>query len=379
MYPCSEEFHRAVANGNLQKALLIFPDMVFTDDDINVDNGIGFHDRFNLEDDLAIGQTPSNEITFSLFNDERLLNDYGFGEFTATLGVLISEGTYVQRGIVTVQSGGNLYSTQNVTPYLYKNGSAVGSQPGSAPIALLTCGGKLYYFGENGNCTVYRQNDMTVLNETVPAFMTRKARKHWYYKGMDYSDRILREWQGEKATVWEFVPLGVFIAERPKVPNVIEIDFTCYDRMTKFDIDMPSAAELGMTYPATIGTLYDRMCAYVGVPSRTGDFINRNAVIEKEPEDFQSVTMRQVMQWIAEAAGSNARFDRDGYLVLDWLKSTAQAYGEGDYTEFLPYWYQTEQIGKLYNRYTSEGEDTTLGSGGGSYLIQDNPLLKGGG
>ena len=104
MYSASSAFHEAVRNGKEQKALLIFPDCVFTDDDISVDDGIEFHDYFNVEEDLGIGQTTSNEISFSLFNDDRLLNDYEFGDFLATLGVLVGEDAYQPYGSVMVNT-----------------------------------------------------------------------------------------------------------------------------------------------------------------------------------------------------------------------------------------------------------------------------------
>ena len=104
MYNCSSAFHQAVASGNEQKALLIFSDCVFTDVDISVDAGIEFHDYFNTEEDLCIGQTPSNEISYSLFNDARLLNDYAFGDFLATLGVLIGTDVYQPNGTVMMHT-----------------------------------------------------------------------------------------------------------------------------------------------------------------------------------------------------------------------------------------------------------------------------------
>ena len=90
MYACSEAFHEAVRNGNDQKALLIFSDCVFTDDDISVETGIEFHDYFNMEEDLSIGQTTSNEVSYSLFNDDRLLNDYLFGRITTWCAAVVN-------------------------------------------------------------------------------------------------------------------------------------------------------------------------------------------------------------------------------------------------------------------------------------------------
>ena len=56
MYPCSNAFHQAVSNGNDQIPLLIFQDAVFTQEDIDVEDGIEFDDNFNMEDDVTIGQ-----------------------------------------------------------------------------------------------------------------------------------------------------------------------------------------------------------------------------------------------------------------------------------------------------------------------------------
>ena len=147
-------------------------------------------------------------------------------------------------------------------------------------------------------------------------------------------------------------------------------------RMSKFEKDMPSASTLGISYPATVKTLFERLCSYFGVPYRTSTFANSGAVIDEEPDNFKNATARTVIGWIAEAAGSNARIDRDGYLVMDWVHSAGTSVNESGYTEFLPYWYQTTKVDKLYNRDTSVGEDTLYGSGSNGYLIQNNPILS---
>ena len=85
---------------------------------------------------------------------------------------------------------------------------------------------------------------------------------------------------------------------------MIQLNFTCYDRMQKFEEDMPSAGDLGVSYPTTIGNLYAKMCSYAKVPYETKTFINSSAVIPEEPADFERVTMRDTMKWIAEAAGT---------------------------------------------------------------------------
>ena len=380
MYPVSNEFHEAVKNGNEQKALLIFNDCVFTDDDIAVDRGIEFHDYFNTEEDLSIGQATSNEISFSLFNDERLLNDYEFGDFLATLGVFIRSSTYQQTSSVMLTTNNARWLGAETPPFVRRNNTAVSSQPSFAVKSMLGYDNKVWVFSGTGLYAVY--DDKTGANITpqnrLNNFMKAKS-KQWNSKGIFYnkSTRMLHIFQGGVKREYEFCPLGWFTAERPNAPDVIQIDMTCYDWMQKFDVDMPTTSELGIRYPITIGGLFEAMCRKVGLPYKTSTFINSDARITKAPEDFENATMRDVLKWIAEAGASNAIIDRDGYVVLKWLTNTEQKYEAVNYSEFNPYWYETKKITKLYNRDTHDGGDKTVGTGDAAYLIQDNPLLRG--
>ena len=380
MYPVSNEFHEAVKNGNEQKALLIFNDCVFTDDDIAVDRGIEFHDYFNTEEDLSIGQATSNEISFSLFNDERLLNDYEFGDFLATLGVFIRSSTYQQTSSVMLTTNNARWLGAETPPFVRRNNTAVSSQPSFAVKSMLGYDNKVWVFSGTGLYAVY--DDKTGANITpqnrLNNFMKAKS-EQWNSKGIFYnkSTRMLHIFQGGVKREYEFCPLGWFTAERPKAPDVILIDMTCYDWMQKFEKDMPTAAELGVKYPITIRTLLNKICAKAGVARADTTFINSEAKINREPEDFERATMRDVVKWIAEAAGSNAKIDRDGKLALVWLQDTGQTYQATGYSEFNPYWYETKKVTKLYNRDTQGSAEKTYGTGDEGYLIQDNPLLKG--
>lgn len=380
MYNASQAFHNAVANGNDQKALLIFSDCFFSNGDINVEEGIELRDYFNLEEDIAIGQTPSNELIFSLFNDKRLLNDYAFGDFLATIGVLIGTDTYRQSGSVMMTTNRASWTGSETYPYLKRNNVNVSEQPGFAVKSMIGYKDKVWVFGSNGRYAVYNDLNGASITASNPVndFIKNKS-AGWDGRGMFYnaSSRILFIYQGGYRDRYEFVPLGWFTAERPKAPDVIQIDMTCNDFMMKFEKDMPSDGEMGLSWPSTIGNLFEKMCQYVGVSYRTSSFLNSTATISERPEEFDSATMRDVLKWIAEAAGSIARFDRDGYLIMDWLRSTEQSFVATDYSSFDPYWYQTKKITKLYNRASNGSYEQTKGSGDEGYLIQDNPLLKG--
>lgn len=391
MYPASQAFHQAVADGAPQKALLIFDDAVFTNDDIDVSAGISFRDYFNMEEDFAIGQAPSNEISFSLLNENRLLNDYKFGDFLATLGVLINTSTYQQTDGVKIitQTYGigapttNTWTGHDVYPYVRKNGNAVPAQPSFPVRSLLGYNGKVYAFGQVGNeyrHAVYTESsgqNITNLNP-LNSYMLNKSAS-WYGRGFNYSSvtRLLDVFDSGTRETYEFVPLGYFTAERPKAPDTLWIDMTCNDFMLKFDDDMPSKSKLKITYPITFKNLLIALCDYVEVDYNLGSFINSGAKLTKEPRDFEHATMRDVVKWIAEAAAGNARFNRDGKLEIAWFKQTNLVLTENDYESFDPYWYETKQIQRLKNRGSDGSYDNTQGSGKETYLIQDNPLLKG--
>ena len=381
MYNASEAFHTAVANGAHQIALLIFDDAVFTNDDINVSAGIEFNEYFNAEEDLSIGQALSNEISFSIFNDNGILNDYEFGDFTATIGVQIGNETVAAQGAIQVQSASHTYVAYSSTPYLKRDGIAVSSQPTRQIKSMLLYNGILYCLLTNGSVLGYKDSDGSTQGVVLNDFMKMQMEK-WTGKGIAYTKAVsenwkLRIWQGTNKRTYEFVPLGNFTAERPNMPYVNEIHFTCYDYMQRFEIDMPSDEELNIQYPSTFNNLFMKMCNYLNVQYISAYFVNSTATISERPEEFNSATMREVLQWIAAAAGSIARFNRDGKLILDWVRTTDIEIDETRYSEFNPYWYETKQIEKILNRASDGSYENETGIGVETYLIQDNPLLKG--
>lgn len=377
MYDASDDFHTAVKNGNPQMPLLIFSDTVFTAEDIDVTAGIEFDDLFNTEEDIAIGQTLKNNIRFSLFNDNQLLNDYAFGEFIATIGVQIASEEFSSESQVFVENGDNIYRGYSYEPYLVINGQEPATQPDGPVRNILVYDGYIYVFTATGY-NVYSEETGEAVAKTVSPFMAYKGKHFEDSFGAIYDNdtRILTIYRSDVQETYEFVPLGVFLADRPDAPMVHTINMVCDDRMKKFDINMPDNASLNITFPTTIATLYTKMCDYLGVPYETDEFINSDGVISKRPKEFDNATMRQVLSWIAESSGSNAKFNRDGELRLEWLKTTEVELDEHDYRTFDPCWYETQQVDKLCNR-TQGSTDTTYGSGSVGYLILDNPLLKG--
>lgn len=385
MYSASAAFHNAVANGSPQMALLIFSDAVFTNADINVSVGIEFNDYFNVEEDLAIGQALSNEISFNLFNDQGLLNNYAFGDFLATIGAQTNSETVTAQGTVQASSTAHTYVAYSSSPYLKRDGTAVSSQPSAPVVSILIYNGTVYCRLNNGTVKAYTDSNGNAKTVTVNSFMLAQMAK-WYGEGIFYNkdNRTLKIWKGTNLRTYEFVPLGYFTAERPNVPTVNEIHFTCNDFMMKFDRDMPTDASLNIsasdyTNGLMFKTLMSKMATAVGVTFDASTFtVNGNATISERLQECDGVNMREVVQWLAEAGASVARINRDGTLVFDWIRTnTGQSYNENSYMEFNPYWYQTRVVNKLYNRSSAGAYDTNRGDGSEAVLIQDNPFLKG--
>lgn len=370
MYSASTQFHSAVKASKPQKALLVFSNAIFDDSDIDVSVGIEMDEYFNAEEDICIGQALSNEIRFTLFNDDRSLNNYAFGEFKALLGVQTQESTYVQTGNVTLITGSATFIGRSTPPYLTRNGVDVHC---SFPIhSMIDYKGIVLAFNQDGRTTAFTEGGAETV-ASVNAFMrskgVRMAGTGMYYNQSTMKMILCHDGVHE---VYEFVPLGVFIAKRPNAPDQIRIDMTCYDRMQNFDEDL----DMEFSYPTTAGSIVTQMCSHLGVPFKSSTFtINKDVELTEKPKDFENCTYRDILKWAAEVGCSNARFDRDGDLIMDWLHDTSQSMDEGDYVEFNPYWYTTGTVGRLVNRTTDNGIDVDVGTGE-TYLLQDNPFLR---
>lgn len=177
--------------------------------------------------------------------------------------------------------------------------------------------------------------------------------------------------------LYEFAPLGVFIAQRPNVirKNTV-VNVVANDQMTLFDVDMPAKIDLGLSYPTTIGTITASMCSYLGVTLKTTTFLNSTLTVAKEPKVFESATMRDVLSLIAEAACSIARFARDGELEFVWFNTVNKTFDEHNYKDCTQYWYETQPISKLHIRNADSTSELKIGTGSNAYMIQDNPFLK---
>lgn len=174
---------------------------------------------------------------------------------------------------------------------------------------------------------------------------------------------------------YQFTPLGTFIAHRPNIVSTKTIDVDANDQMTLFDVEMPkdNASGFNVTWPTTLGNLLTKMCNYLGVTQVSTSFTNSTLTVSSRPKAFDNATMRDVLGWIAEAAGSVARFDRDGKLKMAWFNTVNKTFTESDYSDFTPYRYETKAVNGLSVR--KDGSESVTGSGKNAVMILNNPFI----
>ena len=114
----------------------------------------------------------------------------------------------------------------------------------------------------------------------------------------------------------EKVRKGKYYVNNPETPgDVISID--AVDSMVNFD---RTYSESDTSYPATLQVILSDACIDCDVTIGFGQFNNYNFVVEERPE---GVTYRQVVSYVAQIAGCNARVSNDDALQLVMYDTSA--------------------------------------------------------
>lgn len=179
---------------------------------------------------------------------------------------------------------------------------------------------------------------------------------------------------------YEYVPLGVFISEKPDRLKPKKISITAHDRMVKFDVSADVFLN-SLSYPTTLKNIFTALCAHVGVPASTADFPNSGKTFDSPLFRTQDVLCREVLQWIAEAACSFARISRSGVCELAWFTDTNVTFNKtansADYYNAVVSEYQVAKIDKLQVAASEKDIGVIVGTGTNAYQIIDCPMLYG--
>lgn len=194
----------------------------------------------------------------------------------------------------------------------------------------------------------------------------------------------------EENSAWLSCPLGVFIIEQPVKSRIQLVEASGYDQMQYFDeIADPdwfsglfsSAKTLNQIYSALV-TQVSSVCGVTITPANT-DMLNKTVSYSSAPFEPVEMTYREILNWIAEASGTIARFNRNGVLQLKWLANIGSEYAIGadalgcgvfstDISE-----YECAVIDKLQVKASESDYGSVIGTGENAYVITDNPFLYG--
>lgn len=226
---------------------------------------------------------------------------------------------------------------------------------------------------------VSSQIGMTLLNTdgALDGFQYGRCKVYLYVYDADYS-------------TWRVCPMGVYIIEQPAKRKVQLVNAVGFDQMQKFDA-IADAWWSGLNWSGglTLLQIVNSMAAQLGVSvsSNTASAItNQLVTYTSAPFDCVSVTYREVLELIAEATGTVARFDRDGALDLRWLKTptisgnnvTIDTDTIGNQCFSLDVAeYSVAPIDLVRGKFAEGDIGITVGSGTNEYTISNNLFFQG--
>ncbi len=128
----------------------------------------------------------------------------------------------------------------------------------------------------------------------------------------------------------EKIRKGKYYTTTPETPGDV-IDLTAVDGMYLLDRDY---SDVPTVYPATLQAILSDICLYCGIPIGFKQFDRYNYVIQERPEN--TVTCRQMVSYVCQMAGYNARIDNDGYMQLVWYDTERlkSVYNGGDFYNY---------------------------------------------
>lgn len=259
-----------------------------------------------------------------------------------------------------------LDAIRNKAPQDVRLDFANGTVIGTSDIAI-TSGGLTYTEILNG------ETDVTFGRAVMAELSVTLVNADGRFTDFDFTQEFTAKIGVKVGDAFEYVNLGVFKGVRPEKVRGKLIDFTAHDRMSLFD--KPAAFADALTFPCTLGEIFTALCDFCGVGYVSAEFTNSGKVFTANPLENTDYTCREILGYIAEAAGSYARMSRDGLVELVWFSAADYTVTRTDRFEMTESEFETPPIDKL-EVYNSYGDQlNTSGTGDIVYGISDNPFL----
>lgn len=188
-------------------------------------------------------------------------------------------------------------------------------------------------------------------------------------------------------SAWLSCPMGVYIIELPTKRKVQLINAAGFDQMTKLDAICDTWWNgLNWSGGLTLLQIVNSMATQLGlsVSSNTASaVVNGSLSYTAAPFDCVEVTYREVLEYIAKATCTVARFDRNGALDLRWFDGTSPSVVINTNTvgnlclAIDKAEYKVQKVDLLRAKFAEGDIGVTVGSGSNEYVIQNNLFLNG--
>lgn len=135
------------------------------------------------------------------------------------------------------------------------------------------------------------------------------------YDSHDFNEAVISVKAGlEINGVPEWLDKGEFISE-PGEDSGDTVSVSAFDNMIRFD--QPYSIS-NLVYPATLGAIVLDACSCcdVTLAADSASFPNDNFIVNTRPDD--SVTFRQILQWVGQIACRYSKINTAGQLSLRW-------------------------------------------------------------
>lgn len=283
-------------------------------------------------EDISIGNAPAKVLTATMLNPAGAMDALTWGDGSVYIGAetaSASADTYnsypvhILAGSVHygINSSGN--ARRNTTNYTL----------GGTPVAVISnSAGNDVLFITSTKIGRYNGSFSTITTPTAEqAYLAAK------FRAMPHSVGVLLDAnglpsvynsvaEGTKQT-FSYVPMGVFDFSGVDAYG-ITFGVEAYDKMTVFDADATewwNAIDFdnggsGRQLSWIAGELYTHY-GFIGSPTIAASAVNDSLVWDTNPITSYAVTGRDILKWLAEAMGCNARMGRTGGLEF-WTFAT---------------------------------------------------------
>lgn len=171
--------------------------------------------------------------------------------------------------------------------------------------------------------------------------------------------------------------MGVFYLEDiTEIRDTINVK--AYDNIIKTEKYIDDFISSYTSWPTNLTNFFINLCNYLDLPSKINPMVvlyNRNFI----NDNFEAVniTGRQLLQYIAEAAGGFIMADADGAIYLTrYEMDSNKSLDKSKYVKYLKHNYTTQAIEGVNVRITSDDMGITAGADSGNvYIIENNPLF----